>query len=188
MASGLFPGKAWFWFAMEIVNKQSLGGIVKRISLAGAPENALQDFSRDDTMLRISMIAGEVHGTACGNVKEEANMKRIVHTESAPKAIGPYSQAAAIGDFLYTSGQLGIDVQTGKLAEGSAPGPLRHEEPGRDFAAREWLWPHSQNHHFPEGYGGLCRREPDLRGLFPGGLSRPSCVQVAALPLGGLVE
>ncbi len=44
--------------------------------------------------------------------------KRIISTESAPAAIGPYSQAVLIGDMLYMSGQIGIDPATGKMVEG----------------------------------------------------------------------
>lgn len=40
------------------------------------------------------------------------------HTDSAPKAIGPYSQAVSIDGWLYTSGQVGIDPATGDLVEG----------------------------------------------------------------------
>jgi 2-iminobutanoate/2-iminopropanoate deaminase len=45
--------------------------------------------------------------------------KKAVSTTSAPAAIGPYSQAVRIGDFLYTSGQVGLDPTTGALVEGS---------------------------------------------------------------------
>jgi len=38
------------------------------------------------------------------------------HTDDAPQALGPYSQAIATGDWLYTSGQVGIDPATGELA------------------------------------------------------------------------
>ena len=40
------------------------------------------------------------------------------HTDDAPQAIGPYSQAVAVGGFLFTSGQVAIDPATGKLVEG----------------------------------------------------------------------
>lgn len=40
------------------------------------------------------------------------------HTDNAPKAIGPYSQAVAVGGFLYTSGQVGLNPATGELATG----------------------------------------------------------------------
>ena len=43
-------------------------------------------------------------------------MKReIIHTDQAPAAIGPYSQAVRIGHFLYTAGQVAIDPAEGKL-------------------------------------------------------------------------
>ncbi len=45
---------------------------------------------------------------------------KIVSTEKAPPAIGPYSQAVIAGDLIFTAGQLGIDPQTGELAEGIA--------------------------------------------------------------------
>ena len=46
------------------------------------------------------------------------NEKKAVSTKSAPAAIGPYSQAVQVGDFLYTSGQVGLDPATGALVEG----------------------------------------------------------------------
>jgi 2-iminobutanoate/2-iminopropanoate deaminase len=45
-------------------------------------------------------------------------MKRIVNTEKAPKAIGPYSQAVEINGMLFISGQIPIDPETGKFVEG----------------------------------------------------------------------
>lgn len=39
-------------------------------------------------------------------------------TEKAPKPVGPYSQALMAGGFLFLSGQIGIDPETGKLREG----------------------------------------------------------------------
>ncbi len=45
--------------------------------------------------------------------------KRIVWTDRAPQPIGPYHQAVAFGDFIFTSGQIGIDPSTGKLIGGA---------------------------------------------------------------------
>ena len=42
-------------------------------------------------------------------------MKKIIHTDSAPKAIGPYNQAVESGDTLYLSGQIALDPETGQL-------------------------------------------------------------------------
>jgi len=44
--------------------------------------------------------------------------KEVIHTASAPAAIGPYSQAIRAGGTVYLSGQLGLDPATGDLREG----------------------------------------------------------------------
>jgi 2-iminobutanoate/2-iminopropanoate deaminase len=44
--------------------------------------------------------------------------KKIVATPKAPAAIGPYSQAIRIGDYLYTSGQISLDPETMKMITG----------------------------------------------------------------------
>jgi len=43
---------------------------------------------------------------------------RIVHTEKAPAAIGPYSQAIIAGNFVFTAGQIALDPATGQIVEG----------------------------------------------------------------------
>ena len=45
-------------------------------------------------------------------------MKKVINTQSAPAAIGPYSQAIQVGNMIYTSGQLPINPATGEMAEG----------------------------------------------------------------------
>lgn len=42
-------------------------------------------------------------------------MKKIISTEKAPSAIGPYSQAVVAGNLLFTSGQIAIDPKNGEL-------------------------------------------------------------------------
>jgi|APCry1669189101_1035198.scaffolds.fasta_scaffold00014_96 2-iminobutanoate/2-iminopropanoate deaminase len=44
--------------------------------------------------------------------------KRIVNTEDAPKAIGPFSQAVEVNGILYISGQLPLDPSSGKMVDG----------------------------------------------------------------------
>jgi len=44
--------------------------------------------------------------------------KKAISTKNAPAAIGPYSQAVRVGDFLYSSGQVALDPATGVLVEG----------------------------------------------------------------------
>jgi 2-iminobutanoate/2-iminopropanoate deaminase len=41
--------------------------------------------------------------------------KEIIHSDLAPKAIGPYSQAVKVGNLIFTSGQLPIDPTTGEI-------------------------------------------------------------------------
>ncbi|MFN2432425.1 MAG: RidA family protein [Gemmatimonadota bacterium] len=47
-------------------------------------------------------------------------MKQAVHTDGAPSAIGPYSQAIRAGDWLFTAGQVALDPATGEMVQGSA--------------------------------------------------------------------
>lgn len=42
-------------------------------------------------------------------------MKRIINTEKAPKAVGPYSQAVEVNGFVFISGQVPVDSSTGKI-------------------------------------------------------------------------
>lgn len=44
--------------------------------------------------------------------------RKIIHSESAPAAIGPYSQAVHVGNTVYLSGQTPLDPATGKLVDG----------------------------------------------------------------------
>jgi len=44
--------------------------------------------------------------------------KKVIQTNKAPQAIGPYSQAIQTGDFLFLSGQIPLDPKTGELVNG----------------------------------------------------------------------
>ncbi len=44
-------------------------------------------------------------------------MRKLIHSDKAPKAVGPYSQAIQTGNLLFTSGQIPIDPDTGKLIQ-----------------------------------------------------------------------
>ena len=44
--------------------------------------------------------------------------KEIISTQKAPAAIGPYSQATKVGNFIFTSGQIPINPETGELVKG----------------------------------------------------------------------
>jgi 2-iminobutanoate/2-iminopropanoate deaminase len=47
-------------------------------------------------------------------------MKKIIQTDKAPAPIGPYNQAVLSGNTLYTSGQIAINPETGKLSLGNS--------------------------------------------------------------------
>jgi 2-iminobutanoate/2-iminopropanoate deaminase len=51
--------------------------------------------------------------------------KKIIATDKAPKAIGPYSQGVLVGDMLFVAGQLGIDPATGKFSGDSTEAQTR---------------------------------------------------------------
>ena len=116
---------------------------------------------------------------------------RIVHTEKAPAAIGPYSQAIVAGNFVYTAGQIPLDPVTGQIVQGDVT--VQTERVMRNLAAvleaAGTSWAHvvkttvflQDMADFPrvnEVYGRMI------------GDARParSTVQVSALPRGVLVE
>ncbi len=116
---------------------------------------------------------------------------RYLHTDDAPKAIGPYSQAVETHGWVYTSGQVALDPATGKLVEGDfeaqAKQVLKNLEAvlataGCTFKNVVKATVYLQS--FGD-FATLNRLYADVMGDH-----RPSrsTVQVAALPLGALVE
>lgn len=117
-------------------------------------------------------------------------MKKIIATKNAPGAIGPYSQAVQIGDFIYTSGQLGIHPETGempecvqeqtKIALNNAKAIL--QEAGTDFShvIKTLVFIKDMNDFAKvnEIYGQFFTENYPAR----------SCVEVARLPKDGKVE
>lgn len=116
---------------------------------------------------------------------------RFLHTDSAPKAIGPYSQAVALDGWLYTSGQVAIDPATGDLVAGGFEAQARRVfENLRQVLA-------SSGCTFADVvkatvYVADLGDFPRLNAIYAEtmGDHRParSTVQVAALPKAGLVE
>ncbi|MEO8459824.1 MAG: RidA family protein [Dokdonella sp.] len=52
-------------------------------------------------------------------------MRTIIHSDQAPKAIGPYSQAVRVGNTVYLSGQTPLDPATGEMIEGDISAQAR---------------------------------------------------------------
>ena len=117
-------------------------------------------------------------------------MKNVIHTASAPAAIGPYSQAVQMGDFLFTSGQLGIIPETGELAQGveaQTEWALKNlgailTEAGMSYANV------LKTTVFVADLADFAKVNAIYQTYFDGAYPARSCVQVAALPKGGLVE
>lgn len=51
--------------------------------------------------------------------------RQIIHTDNAPKAIGPYSQAIRVSDFVFCAGQAALDPATGNLVSGGIEAETR---------------------------------------------------------------
>jgi 2-iminobutanoate/2-iminopropanoate deaminase len=118
-------------------------------------------------------------------------MKKVIHTERAPKAVGPYSQAVSTGNLLFTAGQVAIDPATGKLVEGGIREQTRRVmenlkailmEAGTDFSkvvkSTVFLQDIKNFSDFNQVYAEYFPSEPPARSTF----------QVGALPLGAMVE
>lgn len=116
--------------------------------------------------------------------------RKIIQTQHAPAAIGPYSQAIRAGNLVFASGQLGLDPQTGKLEDGveaqarqalaNVQALLAAAGTSVDKVVKVTLFLANMADFAKVNviYGEVFHDEPPAR----------STIQVAALPLGGLVE
>lgn len=117
--------------------------------------------------------------------------KKIISTEKAPKAIGPYSQAICVENLVFTAGQVGLDPSTMELVEGgiepqtrqvltNLKSVLESAGSGLSFIVKTtvFLKDLSDFPHMNSVYAELFPENPPAR----------STVQVAGLPKGALVE
>jgi len=124
------------------------------------------------------------------NRRRIITMNKTIATASAPAAVGPYCQAKLAGATLYTSGQLGIVPATGKLAEG-IEGQARQSLENLGAVLREAGMDYAdvvKTTCFLADIGDFAAFNAIYAEYFKGEVPARSCVQVAALPLGGLVE
>ena len=118
-------------------------------------------------------------------------MKKVIHTDEAPNAVGPYSQAIHAGDLIFTSGQVALDPKTGKMVAGGIKEQARQvlenlkailEAAGTDLSkvlkATVYLDDISTFAQVNEIYAEYFPEEQPARSAF----------QVGALPLGALIE
>ena len=117
-------------------------------------------------------------------------MKNVIHTNSAPAAIGPYSQAIQMGDFLFTSGQLGIIPETGELAQGvEAQTEWALKNLGAILSQAGMSYANVlKTTVFVADLADFAKVNAIYQQFFASDYPARSCVQVDALPKGGLVE
>ena len=115
---------------------------------------------------------------------------KTIHTDKAPAAVGPYSQAKVAGGFLFASGQVAINPATGSVVEGSIEAQTEQvcknieavlAEAGSDFSkvikTTCFLADINDFKPFTEVYANYFTSKPAR-----------SCVAVKDLPLGVAVE
>jgi 2-iminobutanoate/2-iminopropanoate deaminase len=117
-------------------------------------------------------------------------MKKIITSNNAPKAIGPYSQAIVLNNVLYTSGQIGLDPQTGDLKIGieeqvkqvmeNLKALLKEADMDFSNVVKTTIFLKSMEDFalVNQIYASYFNENPPAR----------SCVEVSALPKGALVE
>lgn len=117
-------------------------------------------------------------------------MKQTITATNAPAAIGPYSHAVAAGNFLFTSGQLGIDPATGKLPEGVEAQAVQALENLKAVLAAGAMGLENvvKTTVFVKNMGDFKAVNAIYASYFTSDCPARSCVEVAALPAGGLVE
>jgi 2-iminobutanoate/2-iminopropanoate deaminase len=117
--------------------------------------------------------------------------REIIVTNKAPAAVGPYSQAAVVGGFVFTSGQLAIDPESGQLIGGGIVEQTRQvlrnlgavlEAAGSSLdkvvKATVFLSDMADFHHMNRVYEEFFPSAPPAR----------STVEVSRLPLQALIE
>lgn len=118
-------------------------------------------------------------------------MKEVISTEKAPAAIGPYSQGVKVGDFVYTSGQLPIDMSNGELVSNDIRRATRAsldnvksilEQGGSslDNVVKVVI--------FLKDIEDFSSMNEEYAKYFPSSAPARSCVQVAKLPKDAIIE
>ena len=92
-------------------------------------------------------------------------MKKVICSEKAPGAIGPYSQAIEANGMVFVSGQLPIDAATGVMPDGVEAQARQSLENIKHILESD-NGRHCKNNCFPPGYVSVCRNERSIRNLF----------------------
>ncbi|MBN1536550.1 MAG: RidA family protein [Anaerolineales bacterium] len=117
--------------------------------------------------------------------------KRIITSDKAPKALGPYSVANVMGNLVFTAGQLGLDPNTNELTPGGIESETRQALTNVKNvleAAGSSLENVLKTTVFLKDMGEFSRMNAVYAEFFKENFPARSAVQVAALPKGGAVE
>lgn len=123
--------------------------------------------------------------------ERKLKMKRMtIVAEKAPAAVGPYSHGIKAGDILYTSGQLGLEPETGKLKEGIEAQTMQALNNLKEIIEEAGM---SLEHIvkttvFLDNMSDFTTINKIYADFFDGLAPARSCVEVAALPMGALFE
>ena len=117
--------------------------------------------------------------------------KKIIATTKAPAAIGPYSQAIKIDNFLYTSGQISLDAETMEMVTGSIE--IETEKVLQNLEAILMKDGLNLTHVikttvYLSDLGDFSKMNQVYEKFFTDNRPARACVQVAALPKGAKVE
>jgi 2-iminobutanoate/2-iminopropanoate deaminase len=117
--------------------------------------------------------------------------KKIISTEKAPKAIGPYSQAIVVEKLVFTAGQVGLDPATMELVPGGVEPQTRQVLTNLRYVlekAGSSLNSVLKTTVFLQDMGEFGKMNAIYAEFFPENPPARSTVQVAGLPKGALVE
>ncbi len=117
--------------------------------------------------------------------------KKIIQTEDAPKAIGPYSQAVRMDGLVFTAGQIGLDPSTGELISETIEAQTRQVLTNLKHvltAAGSGLSFVIKTTVFLKDMSDFLKMNSVYAEFFPDHPPARSTVAVAALPKGALVE
>ncbi len=117
-------------------------------------------------------------------------MRETINAANAPAAVGPYVHAVKAGNILYTSGQLGLIPATGELPEGVEAQAVQALENLKAVveAGGMTLADVVKTTVFLADMNDFAKINVIYAQYFVGEAPARSCVQVAALPKGGLIE
>ncbi len=117
--------------------------------------------------------------------------QKVIKTENAPAAIGPYSQGIAANGLVYVSGCLPIDMKTGKISDGDIAEMTRcslRNVSAILASAGSSLEKVVKTTVYVKDLGNFSAINGAYAEFFPGTAPARACVQVAALPMNAEIE